>query len=104
MSEQPQEYVASEVAVAVSSSSSVDLDLVRLLGRYANIGWITIDSGTAYLQINDVARQKIALNSGDTFNFSEEEKWMLKRIVITATSATVRYFFKRSVLLTLART
>ena len=99
MSEEIQEYISD--SKTISSSATLDLDLVKLLGAPANIGWITVDTGTAYLQINGINVNKITLLIGDTQNFEEEEKCKLKRIIVTGTAATIRYYFKRSVFIKL---
>ena len=87
------DYIAD--SKTVSTSASVTLELEELLGGKANIGWITVDTGTVYVQINGNAKQKVTLTAGDVMNFKEEEKWKLQRIIITAAAATVRYFFKK---------
>lgn len=86
-------------SIEVSSSALTTLDIEKLLGTTANVGYITSDDGQITVRINDLGAVKITLEADDTFNFEKSEDWTLKRIIITTTSAsalTVRYMFKKT--------
>lgn len=95
-----QDYIAD--SKSITSTTALDLDLVKLLGGVADIGWITCDSGSILIQINSISTSKIPLSANDTQNFEKAERWFLRTIRITTTSsATLRYFFKRKGVTTL---
>lgn len=100
MTEQLQEYISSESAIAISSTTPLDLNVEETLKSIANTGWITCDSGTVYVQINGKAKIKIELVSGDTLEFSKDENWIIRKVLITGTG-TIRYLFKKGVVITL---
>ena len=97
------EYITD--TVEVTSTLPLDLDVVQVLGSYADSGWITSDDGSILVQLNGVETMKIPLTSGDTLNFETEDKWSIKRIKVTTTSVSsliIRYFLRRKVVTTLS--
>jgi len=92
------EYITD--SVEVSSTKTLDLDVVKELGAPADSGWLTSDDGSILVQLNGIETQKIPLVIGDTLNFKKEDKWSIKRVKITTTSVpslTVRYFLRKKV-------
>ena len=88
-------YIAD--SAEVSSTASLELDVVKTLGSVANVGWITCDDGDIYVQINDRGNIKIPLLSDEVILFKKEDLWTIKYLYITtdsATALTVRYFLR----------
>ena len=88
-------YIAD--AVEVSNTEPLNLDVVKALGRSANIGYVISDDGTVVLQINGIGLPKITLNRDEVFEFEKDDDWEIKRIDVTTSSSTnltVRYFFR----------
>lgn len=86
-------------SVELSSSTPATLDIEKMLGTTANVGYVTSDDGQILIQINSVGGIKITLEADDTLNFKRDEEWILRRIYITTTSVsalTVRYMFKKT--------
>lgn len=84
-------------SVEVSSTTPLELDVVKRLGRSAEVGWITSDDGDVHIQINDRGALKITLHSDETLVFEKDYNWSIKNIYITTSSAlalTVRYLLK----------
>lgn len=48
-------------SVEVSSTAPLELDVVKTLGRTAEVGWIASDDGDVYVQINNIGAIKIPL-------------------------------------------
>lgn len=83
--------------VEVSSTTPLELDLVKILGSPANVGWITCEDDDIYVQINDRGNAKIYLLLDDVLTFKKEDLWTIKYIYITTDSVsdlTVRYMFR----------
>lgn len=83
--------------IEVSNISPFELDVRKVLGGSAEVGWITSDDGSIYVQVNDRGAIKIPMQTDDTLLFEEEDDWVIKYLYITTGSVlplTVRYFFK----------
>lgn len=68
--------------LTVNSSKSFDLDVLKQIGRVGTVGYVSSDSGTINLKINE--HEDITLNVGDIFRMGH---LLVKKIRISTSNA-----------------
>jgi hypothetical protein len=85
------EYLS--LSFSVTNASSLDVRVVKDLGRPATVGKIYADNGTIYAQISPsnggaISENKLTVFSGQSFPFDKADGWIIGQVLITTDSAT----------------
>jgi hypothetical protein len=80
------EYLS--LSFSVANASSLDIRVVKDLGRPATVGKIYADNGTIYAQVSPsnggaVSENKITIFSGESFPFDKADGWIIGQVLIT---------------------